>query len=235
MRLMGIAAVIFLLLCFPEFKILGHRLFYNVFGLVYYVPFLNNVRTPPRYELMFMVLFLPLLMKQLTVMWYSIANKRIIIVASLFLVIEYCPKSFVFMDSQDTPMGYKSLATKPTGTLLPIPFGFRDGIKEIGKFNTDDFLYQTVHQKPIIGGYLSRLSEANFDQYKSNKTIQQMYQLMKDSSASEPQLNSFDLPVKYIVVKPNYLKQFEPYLDSAACSQISSKKKIDGYLLYELN
>ena len=139
------------------------------------------------------------------------------------------------MDSQDTPMVYKSLATKTKGTLLPIPFGFRDGIKETGQFNTDDFLYQTVHQKPIVGGYLSRLSEANFDQYKGNETIQQMYQLMKDSSASEPMLNSFDLTVKYIVVKPNYIKQFEPYLVSAACNQISSKKKIDGYLLYELN
>jgi len=235
MRLMGIASVIFLLLCFPEFKILGHRLFYNVFGLVYYVPFLNNVRTPPRYELMFMVLFLPVLMKQLSVMWYSIANKRIMIAASLFLVVEYCPQSFAFMDSQKMPMVYKTLSTKPTGPMLPIPFGFRDGIKEIGKFNTDDFLYQTVHQKPIIGGYLSRLSEANFDQYKRNPTIEQMYQLMKDSSALKPKLNSFNLPVKYIVVKPNYIKQFEPYLDSAACNQISSKKSVDGYLLYELN
>jgi len=235
MRLMGTASVIFLLLCFPEFKILGHRLFYNVFGLVYYVPFLNNVRTPPRYELMFMVLFLPVLMKQLTVMWYSIANKRIIIVVSLFLVIEYCPKSLALMDSRKTPIIYKILAPKHTGALLPIPFGFRDGIKEIGKLNTDDFLYQTVHHKPIIGGYLSRLSEANFDQYKRNQTIQQMYKLMKDSSALKSQLNSFNLPVKYIVVKPNYIKQFEPYLDSAACNQISIKKMVDGYLLYELN
>lgn len=235
MRLIWIASLVFLLLCFPEFKVLGHRLFYNVFGIVYYVPFLNNVRTPPRYELMFMVLFLPVLMKQLSVMWYSIANKRIIIIATLFLVVEYFPKSFQLMDSEKIPPVYQTLANKEAGTLLPIPFGFRDGIKEIGKFNTDDFLFQTVHQKPIIGGYLSRLSDANFDQLKNNANIHQMYLLMKDSAELKPTLNSFNLPVKYIVVKPNYIKRFEPYIDSTAANKISSKKMIDGYLLYELN
>lgn len=235
MRLMGIASIIFLLLCFPEFKILGHRLFYNITGLVYYVPFLNNVRTPPRYELMFMVLFLPVLMKQLSVMWFSISNKRIIIAAVLFLVVEYWPKHFMIMSSKTVPSVYTVLQSKPAATLLPIPFGFRDGIKETGKFNTDDFLYQTVHHKPIIGGYLSRLSEKNFDQYKDNESVREMYQLMKDSTPLKAVTNSFDLPVKYIVVKPNYIKQFETYIDSAASNKISSKKMIDGYLMYELN
>ncbi len=235
MRLLGIASVIFLLLCFPEFKIFGHRLFYNVFGLIYYIPFLNNVRTPPRYELMFMVLFLPVLMKQLSALWFSILNRSIILLASLFLVLEYYPKPTGLMDVRNVPMVYHVLKSRPKGALLPIPFGFRDGIREDGRFNTNNFLFQTVHQKPMIGGYLSRLSEANFNQFKGNKNIENMFKIMADSSIEKPIFNSFNLPVKYIVIEPKEVNAFESYIDTTAYNKITSKKKIDGFLLYELN
>ncbi len=233
-RLMAIASLVFLLFCFPEFKVLGHRLFYNIFGLIYYIPFLNNVRTPPRYELMFMVLFLPVLMKHLSMFWNRAGYKRIMVAAGILLFIEYYPRSFEFQDSKEIPLVYQQLREKPEGAILPIPFGFRDGIRLEGDFNTNHFLYQTVHQKPIIGGYLSRLSEANFAQLDSNSTAQDLYQLMAHKKIQQAQLNSFHLPVKYIVIEPEKSYSFEQYIDTVAQQKIKRKTKVENYVLYEL-
>jgi hypothetical protein len=40
-----------------------------------------------------------------------------------------------------------------------VPFGLRDGLSSLGDFNASSLLYQTVHQKEMIGGYLSRLDD----------------------------------------------------------------------------
>lgn len=44
--------------------------------------------------------------------------------------------------------------------VLHIPFGIRDGLATHGNFNPAALYYQTAHHKPLVGGYLSRLSEA---------------------------------------------------------------------------
>ncbi len=58
----GIIGIVFLLCCFPVVVLLGQKLFYSIFGLIYYIPFLNNVRTPSRYILMAVLLILPVLL-----------------------------------------------------------------------------------------------------------------------------------------------------------------------------
>ena len=41
--------------------------------------------------------------------------------------------------------------------LLELPVGVRDGTSSIGNFTARSQFFQTVHGKPLIGGYLSRV------------------------------------------------------------------------------
>jgi len=43
--------------------------------------------------------------------------------------------------------------------VLELPTGVRDGTSSLGDFNPSAQYFQTVHRKPLVGGYLSRVSE----------------------------------------------------------------------------
>jgi hypothetical protein len=45
------------------------------------------------------------------------------------------------------------------GRVLDLPTGIRDGTSSIGDFSAASLFYQTRHKRPLIGGYLSRVSE----------------------------------------------------------------------------
>ncbi|MBC7425484.1 MAG: hypothetical protein H7321_03020 [Bacteroidia bacterium] len=233
LQVFTISSLIFLLMCFPEVKIAGKTVFYNITGLIYFIPFLNNVRTPPRYELMFVLLSLPWLMAKLS---FLMKNSRLnLIIVSLIAItfIEFIPKPYSVITKSDVPTVYRELAKLPAGSLLNIPAGFRDGFEEYGTFNTNNFLYQTIHQKPITGGYLSRVSRETKLSFKTNPTYNEIFDLQKNGKTNT--INNFNIPVKYIVVEPQYRKSFEPYLDTALRKRDISKKEFNNYLLYILN
>jgi hypothetical protein len=49
--------------------------------------------------------------------------------------------------------------------VLTLPFGLRDGMASYGDFWPSTQFYQTVHEKPLLGGYLSRLPRRGLDSY----------------------------------------------------------------------
>ncbi len=153
---------------------------------------------------------------------------------SILLFFEYIPKQYTWLDARKVPAVYSHLKDLPQGAILPVPFGFRDGITQVGQFNTNHFLYQTVHGKPIIGGYISRLSKENLEQFSDNKTAVDLYGIMDRKTVESPEAGSFDLPVKYIVIEPTKNPAFENYIDTAVGLRLLRKTPIEGYLLYEL-
>jgi len=46
-----------------------------------------------------------------------------------------------------------------SASVLQLPTGVRDGTSSLGDFNPADLYFQTRHGRPIVGGYLSRVSE----------------------------------------------------------------------------
>jgi len=58
------------------------------------------------------------------------------------------------------PDVYQLLATKDQtlGALLELPTGILDGTEMIGSFSASSQYYQTMHGRPLVGGYLSRVS-----------------------------------------------------------------------------
>jgi len=67
------------------------------------------------------------------------------------------------------------------GTLLQLPFGACDGRGCWGDvFPAEHLYYQTVHQRPVVGGYLSRLSKKTRRQYQDERILQQLVALQKN-------------------------------------------------------
>lgn len=58
------------------------------------------------------------------------------------------------------PPVYQTLgAVSESGRVLELPTGIRDGASSTGDFSAATQYYQTAHRRPVIGGYLSRVSE----------------------------------------------------------------------------
>ena len=62
--------------------------------------------------------------------------------------------------SAAVPEVYRLIATTgdESGRLLELPVGIRDGTSSLGDFNASSQYFQTSHRRPLIGGYLSRVS-----------------------------------------------------------------------------
>jgi hypothetical protein len=56
------------------------------------------------------------------------------------------------------PHFYDEIASSASGAVLELPLGVRDGFGERGKFDHAALFYQTIHEKPIVGGFVARLS-----------------------------------------------------------------------------
>ncbi len=61
--------------------------------------------------------------------------------------------------SAEIPAIYRTIAADPRPVrVLELPFGIRDGLSSIGDYSAASQFYQTAHGKPLVGGYLSRVS-----------------------------------------------------------------------------
>ncbi len=64
---------------------------------------------------------------------------------------------------------YETIARDPRDVrVLTLPFGIRDGVSSIGNFRPRSQFNQTVHQKRLIGGYLSRISPRRVERMRSD-------------------------------------------------------------------
>lgn len=66
--------------------------------------------------------------------------------------------------------------------VLTLPFGLRDGTISYGDFSAVTQFYQTVHEKPLLGGYLSRLPRRGIEPYQRAHRLA----VLMDLSAGRP-------------------------------------------------
>ena len=129
-------------------------------ALLRYVPVLGLARTPARFSVVMMLAVAVLFAAALA--WFGRTYPRqrrlaLVIVAALLLV-ELLPAP-VTLHSAAVPRFYRQVAAAPENVrVLELPTGIRDGISSVGNFSARSQYFQTMHGKPLIGGYLSRVS-----------------------------------------------------------------------------
>jgi hypothetical protein len=123
-----------------------------------YVPIVANVRIPGR---AMVVVYLALSMLAAMGAAWLTSRQRTARMAGwglvLLLALE-CAPAPPPMYVPDLPSQYATLRDRArAGAVCELPLGIRDGFGETGKFDSAVLLHQTLHERPIVGGFLARL------------------------------------------------------------------------------
>ncbi len=85
---------------------------------------------------------------------------------AVLLIAEMLPAPRVLY-SAEVPAVNRIIAADPRPVrVLNLPFGLRDGLSSHGNASAAGQYFQTVHEKQLIGGYLSRLPSRSLRQYR---------------------------------------------------------------------
>lgn len=86
-------------------------------------------------------------------------------------VIDFTPAPIPLL-ALDRPGLYDRLRTQPEpGAVLEIPLGMRDGFGEHGSLDTTVQWYQTIHERPLVGGFVARLPPSTQRMYETDPLL----------------------------------------------------------------
>ena len=145
----------------PFVYVAGHNTFVpGPWALLRYVTPIGLARMPSRFAIVASLGVAILLAGSLAAIGARWPRRRRAIVAgvALLLAIELWPSPRILYSAEISRI-YDTIAQDPRPVrVLSLPFGVRDGVSSAGNFRPRSQFNQTRHQKPIIGGYLSRIS-----------------------------------------------------------------------------
>lgn len=136
-------------------------------ALLRYVPIIGMARSPARFAIVgalgLSILFAAALEHWLSLDWHAARRKRALLSMTAVLVllaVEIVPEGRTLY-SATVPEVYRLIEQDSDyqGRLLELPTGIRDGTYSLGDFSASAAFFQTAHEVPLIGGYVSRLSE----------------------------------------------------------------------------
>ena len=126
-----------------------------------YVPIVELARTPSRFSIVLMLVVVVLFGAALYWLGQRWPRRRraIVATAAALLLFELLPAPRPVY-SAVVPQIYNHIAAMRDDSVrvLELPLGVRDGTRSVGNFTARSQYFQTVHRKPLIGGYLSRVS-----------------------------------------------------------------------------
>lgn len=225
---LGIYTVLLLIAFGPFLHVFGYHTYlpmpFYVIGKLYEP--LRNLRVPLRWlipaQLFLAGAFVCILKHILNHMHNKI---KILLCCLLYigLVIDssMIPKSI--LPVYDSSPVYTKIANDEYGSVLEFPFGISSGYYTIGSDSKINMLHQLVHQKPIIGGHMSRLPFEYRDWYSKepvlkyflnykeqspddeDKQVQNIAQFIKTYKLTyiifDKRLDSFDDPAAFVLKK----------------------------------
>ena len=127
-------------------------------ALLRYVPVLDNVRNPGR-AIVVTYLALAVLTAIAVADWRAKSRWRVlpVIAVAVAVVADYLPAPFPLV-ALDRPALYETLRDRvEAGAVCELPLGLRDGFGVRGAFDDRVLFYQTIHQRPLVGGFVARL------------------------------------------------------------------------------
>lgn len=197
----------------PHLTIFGwHTGFMLPNAVLRFVPVVSNARIPGR-AMVIVTLAVSILAgagwNQLT--RSGRARPWWVLVALILIVIDLTPAPFPIV-ALDRPALYDLLRADPQpGSVLELPLGVRDGFGEQGLLDHRVLYYQSIHERPLVGGFVARLPISTRAALDGNDLVQDLLTL--SSSGPPPQLRPEDtdrgdrdlerLGVAFVVVDGN--------------------------------
>ncbi len=138
-------------------------------ALFRYITPMSLARTPTRFAIVAALGLAMLLAGALAALGTKWPQRRRAITAlvAVLLAIELWPAPRTLYSAAVSRV-YTTIAHDPRDVrVLSLPFGVRDGVSSIGNFRPRSQFNQTVHEKRLIGGYLSRISPRRTERMRS--------------------------------------------------------------------
>jgi hypothetical protein len=189
---MAIAGTFLLLSLGPFVHIAGANTYVpGPWALLRYVPIVGLARSPARFTAVVMLAVAVLFAFALARVAGETGRRRRITIAAVaaLLAIELLPAPKT-LHAARIPGFYARIAADPRADVrvLELPFGVRDGTRSVGNFTARSQLFQTVHHKPLIGGYLSRVSPRRVDEIRRFRTLDALIALSEGRTLPAEQL-----------------------------------------------
>jgi hypothetical protein len=142
-------------------------------ALLRYVPIIDAARTPTRFSIVAALGLGILLAGALAALGRRYPERRTVLAGAVgvLLLLELAPVPRPLYAATVPPI-YDIIARDPRPVrVLELPFGVRDGTFTAGNFSAESLFYQTAHNKRLIGGYLSRISQRRVRELRAQPTL----------------------------------------------------------------
>jgi hypothetical protein len=220
-RFWSLALLVFFILSLGPFpRILGKsiKLIPLPYWLIMLTPVLNNLRVPSRFDIMVMLSLA--ILAAFSCRWLlgkllsRVARMGICFFIVGAITFEYMAIPFPTFKAS-APRIYEQIARTPGEfTVLEIPVGRTSGLtKGVGAFPPSFLFYQTVHEKKLVGGYLSRAPEAKMLALASRPFLRRILELQgeyfpssapADQPARTPLEDLAALQIRYVIIHPPF-------------------------------
>jgi hypothetical protein len=158
----------------------------TAWALLRYVPVIEWARTPARFTavaLLGAAVLASLAVAALGRRWPG-SQGRVAAVAGVLLAFELLPSPRPIYDASQ-PFIYATVSADPRPVrLLEIPFGIRDGASSAGNASAASQFLQVYHGKPLIGGYLSRVSPSQVERARQHPVLSVLLDLSEGQTVS---------------------------------------------------
>ena len=156
-------------------------------ALLRYLPIVSNARIPGR-AMVVSYLALAMLCAMAFAEWRRSGRGSHLIlgVVCAGILADFLAAPFPLF-APERPAIYDVLRARPeTGAVCELPLGLRDGFGEQGKFNDEVLFDQTIHQRPLVGGFVARLPLAISAAYAADPLLSALIHLSSRAGASAP-------------------------------------------------
>jgi hypothetical protein len=154
--------------------------------LVRYVPIVANARIPGR--AMIVVYLAVSMLGAVGAAWLLAQKGRARTLAwglTVLLLIECAPARPPLYAPAIAPQYARLKSGADRGAVCELPLGIRDGFGETGRFDSMVLLHQTVHERPIVGGFVARLAPDVRTRYEAMPVIGSLLRLSAGGRLSD--------------------------------------------------
>jgi hypothetical protein len=210
---------------------------------VRYVPAFSQARVPGRIAIVVAMAVAVLFAMALAALTRRTPSRRraILAITGVALVCELwsAPRPLY---SASIPSAYDVIRHDPRPvSVLELPFGLKDGLVDNGRFSPGAQFRQTSHGKPLIGGYLSRVSDRTRERYLSLPITAALITLSEgrpvspaDRAAAIASVGAFERDVRlgYVVIDEAHVS---PELRAFAIDafDLHERAQSDGFVVLE--
>lgn len=171
----------------PRLQAFGHDLHVFLPGvLVRYVPLASNARMPGRAVVV--VYLAAAMLAALGAQGLLARGRRSLVWGLLAVVIlDFLPRQTPFY-RPDRPAIYDTIArASGPGSVCELPMGLRDGFGETGRLDMRVLFYQTLHGRPMTGGFVARLDPRVLAAYQVDPVLGVLLRLSAGATLASQQ------------------------------------------------